>query len=298
MQMTKLQFTIKIFFFSLVLFFASSSVQHDKISAVVGKSIITESEVEARSILLKKIQNLHFLSKEQEIVVRQISLQSLIDEILMNQELKKHKITISDSEVEQFILNLETSRKLGVNFFKAQFGKDSLLYKTFFAKMRGESAKSRLVGDIIHSIQIPESEVEDLAHKYAKKDAKYKIRLFKTHNNSSSSYAKLNKILKIAPSCSKNYRDSDVEVSSLTKKSSEFSPREKSLVSEIREGDFSVISDDGVALSLYQVCQKRIDGISTDEFENISNVIGNKIIGLKFTKFIETIRKKTYIKIM
>ena len=67
-------------------------------------------------------------------------------------------------------------------------------------------------------------------------------------------------------------------------------------MSSLKEGQYSAINDRDGKLLTYQICSRKVDNISKLEEENIMNYIGNKKVNLKMQRYLEGLKKKSYIK--
>ena len=294
--MTKFLSTILLTFGIICSFGEIALAKGDKIVLVIGKNIVTSTQLDAREMLLKDLQGITSPSPAEASMIKNISASSIQDEILMTQELAKRKVKISNNEVEQFISRLQESRGLPNDFFYNRYKNKPLIYESFFEKIRGEVAKTRLVNEIVASLEISQQEVEEMAMKYYKKDAELSMRKFSINDTSQNGRNRLKNIQSTYSRCDKKFVDSIVKHRVVNNILSKMPQKEQNIVSDIRDHDFSAIIEEGDELVMYQICNKKLIGISEGEIENITNVVGNKTLSLKFVKYIETLRKKSYIK--
>ncbi len=271
--------------------------QNDRVSIIVGQSIITQNEVNARILLLKDLYGVSDLDASQAKMATNIAKQSLIDEMLLVSTLKTRNVNVHDEEVQNFISRIEKSRNLGAGFFRSKYKNNPAIYRSFFEKIRGEAAKSKLVYDIANSVDINESEVTDLALRYGKKDVLLNLQKFTIQDKGKSGRDVLKKIQSTSKTCKPRNINSKVNHEVIDKPLSTMTTKEQIAVRDIRIGDFSAIIEEQDYLSMYQLCYKKLIDISSDELDNISNIVENRMLSLKFMKYIETIRKKSYIKI-
>jgi hypothetical protein len=271
----------------------------DRVAVVVNNKIITEKEIFNRKNFIIKLQGLSSLGSREHEYLKEVARQTIIDEILIEEDAKKYKITVSEKDVNNFISNIESSRSMPNGYFKSQFGTNKEIYNSFFNKMKGELIKSRLSNEMfIRQLQVHESEIDDLAIKYGKKDATIQLRQLATNDLSDKGYDSIRKIQKVTKKCSDKVKDRRVGIENMTKKFSELSRDEREMVDNVREGHFTGIIEKDSKLVSYQVCARRVSSISGQEIDNISNIIGNRRLTLKLMKYIEMLRKKAYIKIM
>lgn len=268
----------------------------DRVAVVVNRKVITQQEIKDRKNFLVILQNIPTLSSADQHAFNDMVIQSLIDEELMLLDALKHKIVINDAQIQLFIQNVEDSRKLGRNYFKNKFGTNKGLYNSFLNKMKGELVRSRLTNEIfLRQINVSVSEVNSLAARYGRKDTSLELREFSTDDKDDSNYTKL-KLAQKLKSCDKPVKDKKISTQLISTNLSQLSEKDRDLINDLQPGDFSAIADKGSKLVMYQICSRKVSGLSPTEIENISNIIGNKTLNLKFIKYLETIRKKAYIK--
>ncbi|MDX2049625.1 MAG: SurA N-terminal domain-containing protein [Rickettsiaceae bacterium] len=270
----------------------------DKIAVIVNSNIITESEIADRVRFMLDLQDIKSPDTQTINALKEISVQSLIDEVLIKEDSAKNKITISEREVDEYILKLEETRKLPRNFYFNKFNRNKDVYRSFIAKVKSEIAKSRLVNRFASQIEVSESEVEDIAQKYAGKDSEIELRKYSVTAQNNLSTQKLLNIQHMARDCSYRHKDKSVKLESIQNKLSELPLELKLIIQNLRLNDFSIIINSGDDLVMYQVCSKKILGISQSEFNHIFNILANQSLGLKFAKHLETLRNNSYIKRM
>lgn len=111
---------IKNFFYFLVYLVAVIDIAYadSKIVAIVGEDVITQKDVKDRYkfFLIENSQiNISNLSQEKA-VLRNI-LKSMIDEIILSQELKRYNIKASQGEINNAVAYIERAQKLGKGKF-------------------------------------------------------------------------------------------------------------------------------------------------------------------------------------
>ncbi|MDX1916466.1 MAG: hypothetical protein SFT68_00580 [Rickettsiaceae bacterium] len=292
--MFKLLFKLMIPFIFTLIYVAKSYGNQDRIAIIIGNKAITFSQLRAREDLLKDFQGIESPTKEQQALIRTVAGQSIIDESLMIMELAKHKSKIQDLEVDIFIKNLETSRKMPVDMFKHRYKSKPLLYESFKDKIRGEIAKSRLVSEISSGISISQQEVDEIAIKYHHKNAELLLKVFEI-DNKPGNRERLERVHSKFLKCDSKFNDPNINSYVVNQNLEKLTKKERDAVLDIRDNDFSAIIEGDEKLKMYQVCSKKLIGISENELESFTNIIGNKLITLKFVKYIETLRKKYYI---
>jgi hypothetical protein len=283
----------------LLLLSCNSFANGDKVAVIVNNKVITEKEIFARKNFIITLQGLNSLGPKDHEYLKIAARQSLIDEILIEEDAKKYRIEASDKDVQNFVKNVETSRKMPNGYFKSKFGTNPELYNSFLKKMKGELIQSRLNNEMfIRQLQVHEREIDDLAIKLGRTDISIELRELSTKDMSDKSYNLIKKIQSSTKTCSQKISDKSVKVENLTKKLSELSKDEIEMIDSIKDGHFTAIGEKDGKLFSFQVCSRKLYSITDQEVNNISNAIGNRRLNLKLVKYIETLRKKAYIKIM
>lgn len=286
--------------FLLMFFSLKAFAYEDKVAVVVNNDIITEKEISDRKNFFIKVNNAHHLSTEEHSFLKKMAIQTLIDEILLEEQAKKYSLDINAKEIQYFIKNIEESRKLGVGFFKRTFSNDKSVYSSFLKKIRGDYIKLKINNEILmRGIAVYNTELDNVAIRYVGKDALFVIREFNTNLDSDKAYKVLREARKTQKDCNKTIKSKDYTVTSWSKKLSELPKSVGELLVDLKDGEFSVIIDkEEGGLAMYQVCSKKVEGLTEQENDNLTNYLGNKKLNFKMMKYLETIRSKAYIKYM
>lgn len=102
----------------VILLFMGTASADSKILAIVGDQVITQNDLKDRyKFFLIENSQIEIKDKMQEQVLLRDILKSMIDEILLSQELDKHGITATEEEVSNAIAFIEKSQKLGKGKF-------------------------------------------------------------------------------------------------------------------------------------------------------------------------------------
>ncbi len=158
--------------------FASSAAQAtlvDRIVAVVNDDIITLQDLEAEMRpFLKDLQarRLPPDAERQAIAgLRREILDNLIHARLTQQEIQRHKISVSEAEVDRQILQLRESRSLSEEELKRQLGEEGLTWEEYRRQVRQQIERSRLLTREVRSkVVITRREIEEY---YEKNKARY-----------------------------------------------------------------------------------------------------------------------------
>lgn len=132
----------------------------DKIVAVVGGEIITESDVRQ-------------LPKEG----KKEPLTELIHARLLDQEMEKLGIEVSDGEIAEAIQGILSKNKIGLENLKAELVQKGIPYERYKKDIAGQIRKMKFIGRVIvPRIRLTEEEVDRKAGKGAKEEAKMRAR--------------------------------------------------------------------------------------------------------------------------
>jgi len=271
----------------------------DKVAVVVDNTVITEKEIYDRKNFFIVSHNLTNLKEKDQIALREQAVQSLIEDALLEGAAIKNSFKISEADVKNFITTIEKSRNSEPGSFKKKFSGNSGIYASFIKRIRGEYIKTRINNEILmRGISVSENEVDEVAVKYVGKDSLLEIREFSLNSNSDKSYKALKDARKTYKLCSKETKSKNITVQSWTKKFSELSKDQKEIVFDLKLGEFSAIVDSSDGIFMYQICGKKVENITGQESDNLTNYLGNKKLNFKMQKYLETIRNNAYIKIM
>lgn len=286
-------------FILLLSFFLCSYVTNDKISVVVNKHPITEQEILDRMNFIVVGQKVNLSDADTKNYLRMLATNSLIDDYLLIEGAEKYKITASDQDVKNFIVSVEDSKHMKRGQLSSIYSSTKGLYNSFFEKMRAELVKSKVSNQVfLRQISVEDSEVDNLLVNFTNKNIFLSMKEYSTNDTKDSGYKLLKKIQNNNFSCSKVGKISKVTISDIKSNISDLTRDDKELVANIKQGEFSPIQERDGKLITYQICSKKVLALSQEEQNNIANMIGNKKINHKLLKYIESLRKKAYIKYM
>jgi peptidyl-prolyl cis-trans isomerase SurA len=160
--------------FILLFPFPSQSEVLDRIVALVNNEVITLSELEqaGRNVFEEVRQNTP--AREQATQLKSAHeeiLDQLIENKLLEQEMRNKKIEVSDRDVDMAIQDIMKENKLNENELKIALAKNGMTYSIYRQQLRNDIGKMRLVTREIKSkIVIKE---EDLRKKYSENLKEY-----------------------------------------------------------------------------------------------------------------------------
>lgn len=136
----------------------------DGVVAVVNGMIITKYDFDERMRPVYEQTRGRQLSTDevsQIASLRQKILQQLVDDILIQQDAERYKLTITDAEVEKQIKEFMAKRNLSEDEFKKQLDSQRMSREEFSRNMRRDMIRHRLIGGVVSSkVVVTDSEVE------------------------------------------------------------------------------------------------------------------------------------------
>jgi parvulin-like peptidyl-prolyl isomerase len=166
----RLRYTIIFIIAFLLTPLSLSLAEKDKVVAKVGKTTITESQLEEALESYKPAGVFHDISPEKRKKFRKDALNDLINFELLYNEAKKRKIKVSDSTIDEVIE--ENIKRFGSKKrFQGLLKKQGLTMKEFEEKVRRHNMVSILLNNLFKEIEHKEDELKDY---YEKNVHKYK----------------------------------------------------------------------------------------------------------------------------
>lgn len=136
----------------------------DRVVAVVNGNLITLFDVNARvSELIQRTQGISFKADDPRYaeLQRQV-LDSMINDILIEQEAARLKITVSETELDTQINEIKKKNNLTEQQLKNELLKEGLTLKQFREQLRKETIKKQLLGYMVHrKVHVTEEEIRD-----------------------------------------------------------------------------------------------------------------------------------------
>lgn len=140
----------------------------DRVVAVVNGKLITLFDLDSRvADLVQRTQGISFAPGDPraEELRRQV-LESMINDILIEQEAARLKITVSETELDSQIDELKKKNNLTQAQFQVELAKEGLTLKEFRKRMREDSMKKRLLGFMVHrKVLVTDDEIRDYYEK-------------------------------------------------------------------------------------------------------------------------------------
>ncbi|MGD9610292.1 MAG: SurA N-terminal domain-containing protein [Desulfovibrionaceae bacterium] len=124
----------------------------DRVVAVVNGKLITLFDVNARvTDLLQRTQGVAFKPDDpRNVELQKQVLESLINDILIEQEAARLKVTVSETELDSQIDDLKKKNNLTQQQLQTELLKEGMTLKDFREKLRKDNVKKRLLGYMVH----------------------------------------------------------------------------------------------------------------------------------------------------
>ncbi|WP_242012259.1 SurA N-terminal domain-containing protein [Pseudodesulfovibrio cashew] len=143
----------------------ADEVVFDRILVKVNDDIITQYDLDEEiKPVLAKLGNRQLSVREQEQLdqFRKQVLERMVNDKLMEQEIKKFEIVISDDAVDAEIKKIKKEQGYTDEDFNEMLKKDNLTLEDFRTKLRGIIEKQELLGYMVHSkVLVTDSEIKE-----------------------------------------------------------------------------------------------------------------------------------------
>lgn len=140
----------------------------DRVVAVVNGKLITLFDLDSRvAELVQRTQGISLPPGDPrtEELRRQV-LETMVNDILIEQEAARLKITVSETELDADIGAIKKKNNLSQEAFLAELAKEGLTLKEFRKRLREDSMKKRLLGYMVHrKVLVTDDEIRDYYEK-------------------------------------------------------------------------------------------------------------------------------------
>lgn len=145
-------------------FVHANEVVYDRILVKINDNIITQYDLdeEMKPILSKiKDRQLSETEKKQIEKLRVQTLQQMVSDALLAQEIEKYGIVISEETVDKEIQNVKDQRNLSDEDFAEMLKKDGVTSEEFRKKLTELFQKQELIGYMVHSkVLVTDTEIQ------------------------------------------------------------------------------------------------------------------------------------------
>lgn len=140
----------------------------DRVVAVVNGKLITLFDVNTKVVdVVQRTQGVTLKPGDPRAdELRRQVLESMITEMLIEQEAARLKISVSETEIDSQIDELKKKNSLTQQQLQAELAKEGLTLKDFRQRMREDSMRKRLLGFMVHrKVLVTDDEVRDYYEK-------------------------------------------------------------------------------------------------------------------------------------
>lgn len=143
--------------------FAEATVYND-ILVKINEEIITQYDLEEEmKPILAQIGNRVLSPAEQEQLkgLWRQTLDKMVNDLLMSQEIKRYKISVSDAVIDDEVRRVKEQRGLTDEQFVEMVKKDGLTVEEFRSRLKGVIEKQELLGYMVHSkVLVTDTEIQ------------------------------------------------------------------------------------------------------------------------------------------
>jgi peptidyl-prolyl cis-trans isomerase SurA len=137
---------------------------YDRILVKVNEGIITQYDLDAEMApILASIKGRQLNEAEQKQLadLRRQTLERMVNDLLMKQEIKKFQIEVSDSVIDDEIRRMREERGMTEEEFEEVVKGDGLTMQAFRARLKGLIEKQELLAYMVHSkVLVTDSEIQ------------------------------------------------------------------------------------------------------------------------------------------
>lgn len=288
----------------LLVSFNSYAVNTTKIVANIGDQIITSRDVFERGKMLTSCldeDNCEQIADPKQL--QQVALEKLIDERLILEEAERLKISISDQDLDKF-LDANPAMKENLNNIIKQRNLSEQIVKTY---IKSHFIWNQIIEHkILPKASLTENEVKetlaDLNPDFAEITFK-QIMIPLANLNEKTLKEKmiiLNKIRGKVTSCGSfehEARNMKLSVDKVTVDVQSLQSELRDMVKILPIGAPSKIIKTSDALHLIVICARSYTALNNEQTNEVSAILQNKKIKLEARRYLQDLRKKTFIEI-
>lgn len=140
----------------------------ERIVAIVNGDVITRTELEDRIKLDSNMRSRNSTLRElQTENRRRVALDQLIDQTILNQEVKKSDIAVTDQEVTRAIQNILTQNGMNMQHLRAEIARKGMSFAQYEKNVEKEIKKIKFINQVISSeVKISDRDLRDYFDKH------------------------------------------------------------------------------------------------------------------------------------
>ncbi|KAJ6645072.1 DNA translocase FtsK, partial [Pseudolycoriella hygida] len=236
------------------------------------------------------------VGEEKNKQLNKIVIKSLIEEALLYQTTKNK---ISEEELNEAIQTIEERNKMPKGYLIQFLKSKSVNLNSFKAQIGAEIIKTNILSGFSRTVTITPKEINALIMATNEKDAEISAQIFTSKNKDAKILQKMYNLQKRLKNCQtvkpSLYSDfSTIEV--INQKLSALNPTMQTIIKDLNIGEKSSVFETKDGFKVILMCDKKVINVTNDENTYILNFLTNKKISQKAQKFLEDLRKKSYIK--
>ncbi len=296
----------------------------DRIVAVVNDDIITYLEVqEEMSPYEAQIKAVGYdPEKEQQMLyrVRNDIVKKLVDKKITDQEIKRHKITISDEEIDNNIEQIKKDKLWTDEDFREALEREGMTVESYRKNVKEQALRARLLNTTVKSKIVITK--EDVAAYYAKNIEKYQgERTYHLRNiimrvlenaGTDEKQAVFKKMENVHAaldngtsfeSLAREYSESSLsksggDLGSLPYK--DFSPQLKEALDSLSIGEYTTVLDTDQGYQIFYIENMQQENVTSLEevYEEIEEILYRELSEKAFNDWLEALREASHIKVI
>lgn len=275
-----------------------TKAEPSKIVALVNNEPITLNEFQARKRMIMAFNNIDLNNSGKNKEFNKLVLKTLIDDVLLYQSTKNKP---SDRELNDAIHEIEERNKMPKGHFIEFLKSKSVDINSFKFQIGAEIIKMNILSGISKSITISPKEMNSTLLVTNSKDAEISALFFTSKDKTDKTLSKMHNLQKNIKNCNnvkKSLYDNFAILENINQKLSNLDPSIKTILQDLNTEEKSNVFETKDGFKLILVCNKKIINITKDENDYVLNFLTNKKMSQKAQKYIDNMRKKSYIKIM
>jgi peptidyl-prolyl cis-trans isomerase SurA len=284
----------------------------DRIVAIVDDDIITMVQLNKESSrYLKNIESAGYSEEKKEEMTREINkkmLNMLIDSSLTQQEAKRYRITVPESDIDNAVENVKKSKSITQEEFEAALEQEGHSLAEYRENIKRQILQARLINTTVKSkVIITEEDIQKRyeadAQKYAGQKKYYlrnillddadKIREIKQALDKNGKFSDLATQHSMAPNASDG---GDLGLFDIDN----FSDSIRASLSPLAKGDYTDVISTPQGFQIFYVQDIVLADHKTYEqaHDEIQEILYREQVEKKFETWFESLKKKAHIKIM
>lgn len=276
----------KIFSVIIILFNCNLFATSDKIVLTVDSQPILESDIKHRVNFFKLTNGIDASSKAELMQLRNLAIDSLIDQTVTLNKAKQLDIKISDKQINESIKVIENRNNMASGDFKKLLADNHISWIAHKELIRSEIAFDQIASMLNSDIKITPSEVEDAILNAYSNNVMLELHKFVANNNSPKTNLLMMKLHNNSATCpiNENEYKSFATREIVTSKLNELADELQKVIKHLSEGDKTPIFNSDDSIYFYQVCKRDFTQVNAEQRANIQNFVGGNKLNREIKK--------------